>query len=218
MASSSRRSAPISARRCTHGNVEQLTILTQELTSQRVAEDAQRDSEMILSAAIASSAVSVTTFDRDLHFTFLAGGAMVRAGRRVTDFLGRDIREVTSDAPSLAALESALAGVESSTRTEYGGKTYSTVHAPLRDAGGDITGIISVSSDITAEVTAEAVGAHDRALLDTVLMAVPMLAATFDIDGRILDGAGRLFEGGVLRSLIGAAPRRRAGPTSLLPS
>jgi diguanylate cyclase (GGDEF)-like protein/PAS domain S-box-containing protein len=193
----------VSARRCAHGNVEQLTILTQELTSQRVAEDAQRDSEMILGAAIASSAVSVSTFDRDMHFTFVAGGAMLRAGRRVTDFLGRDIREWTSDPPSIAALESALAGVESSTRTEYGGKTYSTVHAPLRDAGGEITGIISVSSDITAEVTAEAVGAHNRALLDTVLKAVPMLAATFDIDGRILDGAGRLFEGGVLRSLIG---------------
>ncbi|HEX4754604.1 MAG TPA: EAL domain-containing protein [Candidatus Dormibacteraeota bacterium] len=193
----------VSARRGTQGNVEQLTILTQELTSQRIAEDAQRDSEMILGAAIASSAVSVTTLDRELRFTFLAGGAMVRAGRRVTDFLGRDVREVTSDAPSLAALESALAGVESSTRTEYGGKTYSTVHAPLRDACGEITGIISVSSDITAEVTAEAAGAHDRALLETVLMAVPMLAATFDIDGTILDGAGRLFEGGVLRSLLG---------------
>ena len=194
----------MSARRCAHGNVEQLTVLTQELTSQRFAEDAQRDSEMILGAAIASSAVSVTTFDRDLHFTFLAGDAMVRAGRRVTDFLGRDVRDVTSHGPSLAALEGALAGVESSTRSEYGGKTYWTVHGPLRDAGGDITGVISVSSDITAEVTAEATGAHDRALLDAVLQAVPMLAATFDVDGRILDGAGRLFEGsGVLQSLIG---------------
>jgi diguanylate cyclase (GGDEF)-like protein/PAS domain S-box-containing protein len=193
----------VSARRCTHGDVQQLTVLTQELTSQRAAEDARRDSEMILGAAIASSAVSVTTFDRDLHFTFLAGGAMARAGRRITDFLGRDVRDVTSHAPSLAALEKALAGVESSTRSEYGGKTYSTVHAPLRDIGGEITSVISIASDITAEVTAEAAGAHDRALLDTVLMAVPMLAATFDIDGRILDGAGRLFEGGVLQGLMG---------------
>jgi diguanylate cyclase (GGDEF)-like protein/PAS domain S-box-containing protein len=193
----------VSARRCPNGNVEQLTILTQELTSQRVAEDAQRESEMILSAAIASSAVSVSTFDRDLHFTFLAGGAMARAGRHVTDFLGRDIRELTTDSLTLAALTNALAGVESSTRTEYGGRTYSTVHAPLREAGGEITGAISVSSDITAEVAASAVLAHNRALLDTVLTAVPMLAASFDVDGRILDAADRLFEGGILRSRMG---------------
>ncbi len=205
----------VSARRCSHGNVEQLTILTQELTSQRVAEDAQRDSEMMLAAAIASSAVSVTTFDRDLHFTFLAGGAMLRAGRRVTDFLGRDVREVTSHGPSLAALEGALAGLQSSTRSQYAGKWFATVHGPLRDIGGQIIGIISVSSDITAEVTAEAAGAHDRALLDTVLMAVPMLAATFDIDGRLLDGAGRLFEGSrTLQSLIGQ--RLDAGGVNVL--
>jgi diguanylate cyclase (GGDEF)-like protein/PAS domain S-box-containing protein len=146
----------VSARRCSDGGVEQLTVLTQELTTQRAAEDAQRNSQMILDAAIASSPVSVTTFDRDLHFTFLAGGALTRTGRRDIDFLGRDVRELLSTASTLDALEGALAGVESATRLEYNKKTYSTVHAPLRDSDGAITGVISISSDITAEAAAEA--------------------------------------------------------------
>ncbi|MEO8899011.1 MAG: EAL domain-containing protein [Candidatus Dormibacter sp.] len=193
----------VSARRCSHGNVEQLTVLSQELTGQRAAEDAQRDSEMILDAAIASSPVSVTTFDRDLRFTFLAGGAMSRAGRRDTDFLGRDVREMLGEGASLGALEDALAGRESSTRNDYNQKTYSTVHAPLRDASGEITGVISVSSDITAEVNAEAVGAHDRAMLDTVLEAVPMLIVAFDGDGRVVEGAGRLYDTLDMQSHLG---------------
>ena len=193
----------VSARRCPDGNVQQLTVLTQELTSQRAAEDARRNSRMILDAAIASSQVSVTTCDRDLHVTFLAGGAMSPVGRRDTGFLGCAVGERFSDASTLAALEDALTGVESYTRTNDSEKTYSTVHGPLRDIAGEITGVISVSSDITAEVSAEAAGAHNRALLDIVLKAVPMLVASFDVDGRILDGAGRLYEGGALRRLIG---------------
>jgi diguanylate cyclase (GGDEF)-like protein/PAS domain S-box-containing protein len=193
----------VSARRRPDGSVEQLTVLTQELTSQRAAEDAKRNSRMILDAAIASSQISVTTCDRDLHFTFLAGGTMARAGRRDTDFLGCDVRELFRHPSTLAALEDALTGVESSTRTEDSEKTYSTVHGPLRDVAGEITGVISVSSDITAEVSAAAAGAHNRALLDTVLRAVPMLVASFGVDGRVLDGAGRLYDGGVLRRLIG---------------
>jgi diguanylate cyclase (GGDEF)-like protein/PAS domain S-box-containing protein len=201
----------VSARRYPDGTVQQLTVLTQELTSQRAAEDARRNSRMILDAAIASSQVSVTTCDRDLHVTFLARGAMSPVGRRDTGFLGRAVGELFSDASTLAALEDALTGVESYTRTKDSEKTYSTVHGPLRDIAGEITGVISVSSDITAEVSAEAAGAHHRALLDVVLKAVPMLVASFDVDGRILDGAGRLYEGGVLRRLIGHRLDARGG-------
>jgi diguanylate cyclase (GGDEF)-like protein/PAS domain S-box-containing protein len=185
------------------GSVRQLLVLTQELSSQRAAEDARRDSQMVLQTAMASSQVSVTTFDRDLRFTFLAGGGITQAGRHVSDFLGRDIREVLDDAATLTALEAALGGRQSSMRTEYGGRTYSTVHAPLRAGGADITGVISVSTDISVEVAAEAAGSHNRALLDTVLRAVPMLVASFDLEGRLVDGAGRLYEGGRVQPLVG---------------
>ena len=185
------------------GSVCQLLVLIQELSSQRAAEDARRDSQMLLETALASSQISVTTFDRDLRFTFLAGGGIAQAGRRVSDFLGRDVREVLDDEVTLAALEAALDGEQSSNRTEYRGKTYSTVHAPLRGIDADITGVISVSTDISVEVAAQAAGSHDRALLDTVLKAVPMLVASFDLEGRLVDGAGRLYEGGSVQRLVG---------------
>lgn len=182
------------------GSVRQLSVLVQELSSQRAAEHARRDSQMVLDTAMASSQVSVTTFDRDLRFTLIAGGG---AGRHISDFLGRDVRDVFHHAPTLAALEAALDGRQSSTRTEFRGRTYSTVHAPLRGSEADVTGVISVATDISVEVGAEAVGSHNRALLDTVLKAVPMLVASFDIEGRLVDGAGRLYEGGTVQRLVG---------------
>lgn len=185
------------------GRVRQLLVLIQELSSQRAAEDATRESQMVLETAMASSQVSVTTVDRDLHFTFLAGGGITQAGRRVSDFLGRDIREVLDDAATLRALQAALDGQQSSTRTEYSGKTFATVHAPIRGNGAEITGVISVSTDISVEVAAEVAGSHNRALFETVLTAVPMLVASFDLAGRLVDGAGRLYEGGSIQPLVG---------------
>jgi diguanylate cyclase (GGDEF)-like protein/PAS domain S-box-containing protein len=137
------------------GRVRQLLVLIQGLSSQRAAELARRDSQMVLETAIASSQVSVTTFDRDLRFTFLAGGGITMANRRPSDFLGRDMREVSDDPDTIAALEAALGGQQSSRRTEYRGRTYSTVHAPLRGDGAEITGVISVSTDVTERVRAD---------------------------------------------------------------
>jgi hypothetical protein len=77
------------------------------------------------------------------------------------------------------------------------------VNAPLRGSGAEITGVISVSTDISVEVAAEAAGSHNRALLDTVLKAVPMLVASFDLEGRLVDGAGRLYESGTVQRLVG---------------
>ena len=185
------------------GRVSQLLVLVQELSSQRAAEDATRESRMVLETAMASSQVSVTTVDRDLRFTFLAGGGIAQAGRRASEFLGRDIREVIDDEATLRALQDALDGQQSSTRTVYSGKTFATVHAPIRDHAGEITGVISVSTDISVEVAAEAAGSHSRALLETVLAAVPMLVASFDVEGRLVDAAGRLYEGGSIPLLVG---------------
>ena len=101
------------------GSVRQLSVLVQELSSQRAAEHARHDSQMVLDTTMASSQVSVTTFDRDLRFTLIAGGG---AGRHISDFLGRNVRDVFHDAPTLAALEAALDGQQSSTRTEFRGQ------------------------------------------------------------------------------------------------
>jgi len=144
----------VSVCRDDHGRSVQLLMLMQDLTQQRVAEEGQRRSQSLIDAAIATLPVTFTTFDRSLRLTSVAGG-LGRAGARAEDFLGKHFSEITDDPAALAALQKALAGSESTTRTLVNGETYLTSRAPLRDDEGAIVGVILVSSNITAEVAAE---------------------------------------------------------------
>ncbi len=193
----------VSAVRTPDGVMTHLSVLTIDLTTQRAAEHARLDSAMVLAAAVASSQVIVTTFDRDLRFTFLAGGGMTRRDRVDSAFVGRDAHEVVTDAPTVAAMEAALDGQETTTKTVFDGRTYANVLGPLLSEVGDVVGVISISSDVTVAVAAEAESRHNRALLDAVFSAFPMLVASFDAGGRLIEGAGRLFEANDPGGLVG---------------
>ena len=180
------------------GSVRHLLVLVQQQGERRAAEAGRRRSQLILETAIASSRASVATFDRDLRFTLVAGGGVRYPTLDAGTFVGRDVREVPHNADTLVALEAALQGHESTTRSTFRGRIFSSVHAPLREAGREITGVVTVTTDITDDLAAEAAGSHNRDLLNTVLTAVPMLVASLNVDGCLLDVAGRLFEQSVL--------------------
>jgi diguanylate cyclase (GGDEF)-like protein/PAS domain S-box-containing protein len=136
------------------GQPIKLLVVARDLTQQRMAEGTQRRSQALIDAAVAALPVTVTTLDSNLRFTAIAGG-LDRRGNRREDFLGRHVSEFTDDPEAFLALRSALAGIESTTRTLVNGRTYRTVNAPMRDEEEGIVGVTSVSTDITVEVAAE---------------------------------------------------------------
>ena len=127
------------------------------------AEHAQRRSQAMIDAATAALPVTFTTFDVDLKFTSVVGG-LERAGTSPGDFLGRHVSEFTQDRASLAALNAALEGTQSTTRALVNEHTYLTLHGPIADETGKIVGVVAVSADVTAEVTAEAERARSAEL------------------------------------------------------
>lgn len=133
----------------------QLIVLVQDLTYQRAAEEAQRRSQALIDAAVAALPVTLTTFDRSLRFTSVAGG-LDQVGNQPEDFLGKHISEVTEDPHTLLALQNALAGTELMTRTLVSGQTYLTLHGPMKDGDGAVVGVVAVTSNVTVEVAAEA--------------------------------------------------------------
>jgi diguanylate cyclase (GGDEF)-like protein/PAS domain S-box-containing protein len=152
----------VAAVRDDDGAVVQLLVLVQDLTEHRMAEEGQRRSQALIDAAVATLPVTFTTLDNDLRFTFIAGG-LERAGTRRRDFLGKHFSEFSDDPAVLVALQQALAGSETTTRTVVRGKTYLTLNAPMRDDEGVIVGVVSVTTNITAEVSAdEALGQADQ--------------------------------------------------------
>ncbi|HVC40479.1 MAG TPA: EAL domain-containing protein [Candidatus Saccharimonadales bacterium] len=132
-----------------------LFVLFRDLTTQRAAEGAQRRSEALIDAAVAALPVAFSTFDRNLRLTFVASGAS-RPGGVDQGYLGRHISELSDNSDTIKALEQALSGSETTSRTLIGGNTYLGLNAPMRDGTGAIIGVVSVSSDISAEVAEEA--------------------------------------------------------------
>jgi diguanylate cyclase (GGDEF)-like protein len=133
-----------------------------------VAEQAQRRSQAMIDAAAAALPVTFTTFDANLKFTSVTGGLQY-AGNSSDDFLGRHVSELTEDRATLAALRGALAGAQSTTQTLVNGRTYLTQHGPITNESGKFVGAVSVSADVTAEVSAE--GARARSAELALFMA-----------------------------------------------
>lgn len=155
--------ATVSAVRDEDGRPVQLLIHLQDQTQQRAAEAAQRRSQALIDGAIATLPMTFTAFDTHLSFTYVAGGLEL-VGPRPKDFLGKHVTEFTKHRPTLRALREALGGTESTTRTIVNGQTYLRLSGPMRDDRGVVVGVISVSTNVSAEVAAETVRRQAEAL------------------------------------------------------
>jgi diguanylate cyclase (GGDEF)-like protein/PAS domain S-box-containing protein len=145
----------VSAVRDESGNTIQALVLMQDLTQQHEVKQAGLRSHALIDAAVMTLPVVFTTFDTTGRATFVAGGRELE-GISVDDYIGKRISEITPDARASLAIDGALMGTESTSRVVVEGNTYLTLYAPMRDDLGAIVGAISVSTDITAEVSAEA--------------------------------------------------------------
>jgi diguanylate cyclase (GGDEF)-like protein/PAS domain S-box-containing protein len=148
--------ATVSVVRDEVGQPTQLLIHLQDQTQKRAAEETQRRSQALIDGAIATLPMTFTAFDTHLRFTYVAGG-LARVGTNPEDFLGKHISEFTKHRPTLRAMHEALNGAESTTRSVYNGQTYLTLTGPMRDDRAGVMGVISVSTNVTAEVAAETV-------------------------------------------------------------
>jgi diguanylate cyclase (GGDEF)-like protein/PAS domain S-box-containing protein len=145
----------VSVVRDDHGSPSHLLATIQDLSEQRGSERMQRRDHALVEAAVASLPVSFSTFDRDLYLTFVVGGHE-QEGTSPDAYLGRSITEITRDRVVIQALRDARAGADTTSRTVLNGQTYVALNAPMRDDEGEIIGVMSVQSNITVEVAAEA--------------------------------------------------------------
>jgi diguanylate cyclase (GGDEF)-like protein/PAS domain S-box-containing protein len=144
----------VSAVRDEAGTAVQALVLMQDLSEHHEVKQAQRRSEALIDAAVAALPIAFSTYDTELRLTFVAGGRESAHGHP-DDYVGRHVTDIVSDADALHALEVALSGTETSSRVLFNDSTYLTLNAPMRDDAGTIVGVISVSSNISAEVSAD---------------------------------------------------------------
>jgi PAS domain S-box-containing protein len=145
-----------------NGTPTGLIGVTRDISERRRAEAALRDSEERFRSLVSSMDDIVFTLDTDQRHTGVYGRWLERDRLSPDAFLGKTAREVLGEVMGQTHQEAnarALAGepvvYEWSLEGSSGARYYQTSLSPMRDAEGNVTGLVGLGRDITALKQAE---------------------------------------------------------------
>lgn len=178
-----------------------------------------------LRTLLAQTPAILWTTDRDLVITTSEGAGLELLGHKPGELVGMTIQQYFgTDDPSYQPLGihyDALNGRTGTYEIDYGARTYLVHCEPLRDAGGEITGVVVAALDVTVSRRATRNLARSEAKNRALLTAIPDVMFSMTRGGRIVDfvdkllapgdGLGKtvleLFPEGVAQRFIAAAAR-----------
>jgi PAS domain S-box-containing protein len=142
------------------GRPRQLVGMMLEVTERRAAERFLTESETRFQLMVEQLPAICYTVDRELRFTTGAGKGLARLGLRedhTLDHISLYEYLQTNDPqhPSIAAHQRAIAGEAVDYESEWLGRVFQSHVLPFHDEGGQITGAVGVSLDITERKRAE---------------------------------------------------------------
>ncbi|SFJ12036.1 PAS domain S-box-containing protein/diguanylate cyclase (GGDEF) domain-containing protein [Paenibacillus sp. UNC496MF] len=196
-----------------------------DITEQRKVEQELKASEERFRLIVGSMDEVVTTYDAELKQTGIHGRTVVHDGGLFRNrYEGRTIREVLDpfnaglheDAQRLALEEKASVvewTVPGSGQADGADRHFQTSYSTLRGNGGEPSGVVSVTRDITPLKEAEAAYRESQARIRSVLESITDAFMAFDNDGTLayVNGeAERML--GQDRSAVLGRPLREAFP------
>ena len=115
-------------------------------------ERALHDSDLLLEELVSHAPVAVAVADRDGLITHAAGPGRDVIGIEPSDGLGRSVFEVFRAAPEvIECFRRAAAGETFTASIEFVGRTFECWYAPLHGSGGEVTGVVSVATDVSRQ-------------------------------------------------------------------
>ncbi len=134
-----------------------------DITERNQAEETLRASEAHLRAVVSSTSIVLMAVDRDGVITLLQGQGLGALGVEPTQWVGRSIfiaeDSVHDNLPMRLSVREAfaraLADEEVDTTEVYGSLNFAIHYTPLRSKTGEVTGAISVATDVTQRLEAE---------------------------------------------------------------
>lgn len=188
--------------------VEEVTLRTSAAVERKISEQALRDSEALLRAIGESTGDLLYAKDRQ-HRIIYANPAIVAAiGRSVEELLGNSEREWHDNEEEAEAIIANDDRVMTSGHTMQADeifsapgarpRTYSSTKAPMRDAAGNVVGLVGVSRDVTERIRDHLhlkllVAELNHRVKNTLSIVQSLAHQTFRGEGELT--ARRAFEG-----------------------
>ncbi len=136
--------------RLTDAGTAQLIVNARDVTERRRQERALRENKARLRTVIAGAPLVLFALDREAVFTMVEGKGLDALGVRPAQLVGRPVSELYADVPQAEAdVSRALAGDTFSSTVEVYGVVFDIWYTPIREANGEVSGVIGVANDIT---------------------------------------------------------------------
>lgn len=178
------------------GNVIGLVGISRDITDRKRAEEALANERTLLRTVIDTIPHLVWMKDVDGRFVFSNQYWADRENTTPDAIIGKtdlDINPIElaqkyrADDQIVIQSGRPLVDIEELNFTQRGEQCWLlTTKVPVRDAQGQITGVVGVARDITEQKKAQEALANERTLLRTVIDAVPLLMWMKDVEGRFV--------------------------------
>ncbi len=140
------------------GNQIGVRGVVRDITDQKSAEQALKDSEERLRTVIGSASVILFATDQNGIFTLSEGEGLKSLSLKPGELVGKSVFEVYAEHPKMCAnIRRALSGETFTTRTEVFDLIFEVRYSPLFDEANNVLGVIGVATDVTDQRRAEGV-------------------------------------------------------------
>jgi PAS domain S-box-containing protein len=132
-------------------------VMYEDITDRRRAEDALRQSEMLLRTTVEASPIVLFTLDTQGIFQISTGAGLKRLGLRPGEVVGQSVFELYKDAPQvLDCITRALRGEVITHAVEVEGVIWDTHYAPILNEKNEVQGVVGAAADVSDLKRAEA--------------------------------------------------------------
>jgi len=168
-----------------------------DITERRRAEAELRTHQKQLAAILAHTPIILYALDNRGVYTLCEGAGLAALGRRPGEAVGQSAFDLYAARPDITGdFKRGLAGETFTSQREYNGTVFELRGTPLREADGNISGVIGVALDITARATV----VREREKMERKLLEVQKLESLGVLAGGIAHDFNNL-----LTSILGNA-------------